>query len=62
MWEEYLEHLEVVFKLLEVADLKIKCSKCEFFKTKIHYLGFLVGINGIQPFLEKVAAIQGYYH
>ena len=37
-WEEYLEHLEAVFKQLEAAKLKIKCSKCEFFKTKVHYL------------------------
>ena len=44
-WEEHLEHLETVFKQLEAANLKIKCSKCEFFKTKVHYLGFLVGVN-----------------
>ena len=53
-WEE---HLKAVFKQLE-ANLKIKCSKCEFFKTKVHYSGFLVGINGVQPLPEKVAAIQ----
>ena len=31
---------------------------CEFLKTKVHYLGFLVGINGVQPLPEKVASIQ----
>ena len=31
MWEE---HLEAVFKQLEAANLKIKCSKCEFLKLK----------------------------
>ena len=29
-----------------------------FFKTKDHYLGFLVGINSVQPLPEKVAAIK----
>ena len=29
-----------------------------FFKRKIHYLGYLVGTNGMQPLPEKVAAIQ----
>ena len=48
-WEEHLKNLKAVFKQLEVADLKIKCSKCEFFKTKVHYLGFLVGDDGVQP-------------
>ena len=38
--------------------MKIKCSKCEFFKSKVHYLGFLVGADSIQPLLEKMAAIE----
>ena len=57
-WQEHLEHPEEVFKWLEAADLKIKHSKCEFFKTKVHYLGFLVGIDGVQALPEKVAAIM----
>ena len=32
--------------------------KCKFFKSKVHYLGFLVGINGVQPQPEKVTAIE----
>ena len=38
--------------------MKIKCRKCKFFKTKVHYLGFLVGNNGVQPLPEKVTAIE----
>ena len=57
-WEEHLKHLEAVFKQLEAADLNIKFSKCKFFKTKVYYLGFLLGIKGVQPLPEKVAAIQ----
>ena len=58
MWEEHLEHLEEVFKLLKHADLKIKHSKCKFFKSKVHYLGYLVGIGGVQPLPEKLEAIK----
>ena len=46
-WQSHLRHLEEVFKQLHDADLKIKCSKCEFFKGKVHYLGYLVGTNGV---------------
>ena len=46
-WEEHLKHLEAVFKQLEAADVKFKCSKCEFFKTKVHYLGFHIDVNGV---------------
>ena len=39
-------------------DLKIQCSKCEFFKSKVHYLGYLVGADGVKPLLEKVTTIE----
>ena len=58
MWESHLMHLKEVFKWLKDADLKIKCSKCEFFKSKVHYLGYLVGADRVQPLLEKVTAIE----
>ena len=56
--EDHLEHLEQVFKVLQGADLKIKISKCEFFKSKVHYLGYLVGADGVEPLPEKLEAIQ----
>ena len=56
MWESHLRHLEEVFKWLKDRDLKIKCSKCEFFKSKANYLGYLVGTNDVQPLPEKVTA------
>ena len=58
MWKSHLNHLEKVFKWLQDGDLKIKCSKCEFFKSKVQYLGYLVGTDCVQPLPEKVATIQ----
>ena len=40
------------------ADLKIKCSKCKFFKSKVHYLGYLVSVDVVQPLPEKLEAIK----
>ena len=57
IWESHVKHLEEVFKWLQHADLKIKCSKYEFFKSKVQYLGYLIGTDGVQPLPEKVAAI-----
>ena len=45
--EDHMEHLEKIFEALQVTDLKIKVSKCEFFKKHISYLGFLIGETGI---------------
>ena len=58
MWESRLRHLEEVFKWFQDVDLKIKHSKYEIFKSKVHYLGYLVGTDGGQPLPEKVAAIE----
>ena len=57
-WQDHLSHLEDVFKHLPDADLKIKHSKCNFFKSQVHYLCFMVGTEGVQPLPEKVATIE----
>ena len=58
MWQDHLNHLEEVFKHLQDADLKSKHSKYEFFKSQVHYLGFLLGTRRVQPLPEKVTAIE----
>ena len=40
--EEHVERLEAVFKKLSAAGLKLKPSKCKFFKSEITYLGHIV--------------------
>ena len=56
--EDHMEHLERIFAALQIADLKIKVSKCEFFKKHESYLGFLIGETGIHCDRSKVEAIN----
>ena len=56
--EDHMEHLKKIFEALQVADLKIKVSKCEFFKKHVSYLGFLIGETGIHCDRSKVEAIN----
>ena len=56
--EDHMEHLERIFAALQMADLKIKVLKCEFFKKHISYLGFLIGETGIHCDRTKVEAIN----
>ena len=46
---QHLEHLKIVFSCLREAGLKMKHSKCDFFKREIHYLGHLISPEGICP-------------
>ena len=56
--EDHLKHIEIIFKKFKRADLKLKGSKCDFFKKEIHYLGHLILVNGIQPLPEKLESIR----
>ena len=53
-----MEHLEKIFEALQVTELKIKVSKCEFFKKHVSHLGFLIGETGIRCDRLKVKAIN----
>ena len=56
--EDHMEHLKKIFEALQVADLKIKVSKCKFFQKHVSYLGFLIGETGIRCDRSKVEAIN----
>ena len=56
--EQHLAHIEEIFKWLEAADLKMKRSKCDFFKKHIHYLGHLISADGIRPLKDKLDSIR----
>ena len=55
---QHLEHLEIVFSCLQEAGLKMKCSKCDFFKSEIHYLGHLISPEGISSLPNKLDSIK----
>ena len=54
---EHLKHIEIIFQKLKEAGLKLKESKCDFFKKEIHYLGHLISDKGIYPLPEKLDTI-----
>ena len=46
--EEHLHYLKLVFELLRKHALYAKESKCNFFQTKIHYLGHVTSADGLR--------------
>ena len=56
--QEHIERLQGVFKKLWKAGLKLKPSKCEFFKDCIAYLGHIVSKDGIEVDPKKIKEIQ----
>ena len=57
-YSDNLHHLNTVFERFQKAGLKIKLSKCQFFKTHLHYLVHRISANGLEPLPEKLKAIK----
>ena len=56
--EEHLKRLEAVFQKLCAAGLKLKSSKCFFFRKEIEYLGHVVSGKGISTNPKKIEAVS----
>ncbi|KAK3726814.1 hypothetical protein QZH41_019605 [Actinostola sp. cb2023] len=57
-FEEHLERLEAVFTRLHQFGLKLKPSKCTFFRDRVKYLGHIISENGIETDPEKIEALR----
>ena len=57
---DHLINLRKVFELLLSAGLRLNRTKCEFFKNKIAYLGYIVLIDGIALNTKKMESITSY--
>ena len=55
--EEHLVHLRAMLERFMEHGLKLKPSKCNFFHTKISYLGHKVSMAGMEPGTEGLKAI-----
>ena len=58
--KEHIEHLCPVLECFRLCRLKLKPSKCEFFKEKIEYLGHNVSSKGVWPSRDNLKAITKY--
>ena len=55
--EEHIERLQAVLYKLRSAGLKLKPSKCEFFRDRITYLGHIVSKDGVETDPKKIQVI-----
>jgi hypothetical protein len=57
-FRDHLEKLELIFKRLRQAGLKVNAAKSFFAKYELEYLGYWITREGIQPVTKKIEAIQ----
>lgn len=56
-WKDHLQHLQMVFHLLQQQHLFLKKSKCSFAQKQVAYLGHVVTADGVSVDEDKIAAI-----
>ena len=55
--EEHIKHVNLVLSKLRQHKLQAKLSKCEFVRTSIEFLGYVISADGIGMVENKVKAI-----
>ena len=55
--KEYVKHLAAVFEQFWEHCLKLKPSKCHFFRKKINYLSHHISAEGMKPGMDNVEGI-----
>jgi hypothetical protein len=58
--QEHITRLEHVFEKLSQWGLKLKPSKCEFFKSEVKYLGHIVSQYGVKTDPAKVEVVKNW--
>jgi len=59
-WELHLHHLKLVLERVSQAHLILNLKKCVFANAELDFLGHHVGLNKIQPRLQKVHAVLNF--
>lgn len=59
-FEETLSHLSCVLERLQTAGLKLKPSKCDWFRKSVKFLGHVVSPDGISCDPDKISAVKDW--
>ncbi|GJW61181.1 reverse transcriptase domain-containing protein [Tanacetum coccineum] len=58
--EEHAEHLRLILELLKKEELYAKFSKCEFWLSKVQFLGHVIDSEGIHVDPAKIDSIKDW--
>lgn len=57
---QHMEHVRKVLAVLAKHKLKVKMSKCSFFKSEVEYLGHIISGDHIKPDPKKLKAVNDW--
>lgn len=57
-YEEHIQHVQLVFQLLQEHQFKIRLSKCSFAQQQLSYLGHILSPNGVSTNPSKIRDVE----
>ncbi|XP_073017749.1 uncharacterized protein [Primulina eburnea] len=61
-WEEHVQHVESVFKLLQQHQLVLNRKKCKFGLRQVEYLGHIIMVQGVEVDPNRVESVIQWPH
>ncbi|GKE26564.1 putative reverse transcriptase domain-containing protein, partial [Tanacetum coccineum] len=58
--EEHAEHLKLILELLKKEELYAKFSKCDFWLSRVQFLGYVIDSEGIHMDPAKIESIKDW--
>ena len=58
--QEHAHRLRNVLQRFDKANFQLQPEKCEFAKSQVQYLGFILSERGFGASPDKVTAVQNY--
>lgn len=58
--EKHYEHINIILNALDNAGLKLNLDKCQFFQSRIEYLGYIINDKGIDINQNRLEEIRNY--
>ena len=59
-WEEHIQHVDRVLKIVKETQLYAKPSKCFFWVKEVEYLGYSVSHEGVKVDPNKIKAMMDW--
>jgi len=57
IYEEHVKYVKRVLQALKDHSLSVKIEKCEFYKTEVKFLRYIISREGIRMDPEKIKAV-----
>ena len=60
IFDEHLQHLQLIFEKIKAAGLKLNKEKCSFVRKTLPFLGHIISDKGITPDPSTIQKIQDF--